>query len=350
MSRRDNLRIAIQSDDVPLASGRTQSFSTRWQVLAAEQGHEVVPVDAYGENLFSTLSTCDGFMWYFWNTPSQSDFGKRLMLSIHQGMSLPTFPNWQTSWYFEDKNAQNYLLNAANVPTPKTWVFWDRKNAYEFCNNATYPMVVKLAFGIVSRNVRLVMNRSEACNLIDKLFIEGLSFLPETISVSAVSRVSDRLKNAARCILGKRIKGHFGGAPIQRGSILFQEFISGNTFDIRITVIGNRAFAFRRMNRPGDFRASGSGLIDWDPDQIDMRAVKLSFQVAQRLKSQVLTLDILQQAHELVVGEISYYYEAWAVYECPGHWRLNSPSGEIEWMPGKTRPEDVIYNDFIATL
>ncbi len=350
MLPRDTFRIALQLDNVPLASGRTQSFSARWQVLAADAGHEVVIVDVNNENLFTSLSSCHGFMWYFWNAPSNSDFGKRLMLAIDQGMDLPTFPSWQTSWFFEDKHAQCYVLNAADVPTPKTWVFWNAQKAREFAARADYPLVIKLAFGIVSANVRLVRDRNEAYYLVDRMFHDGMSLLPETLPRSGLSQITDRVSNAARSILGRRVKGHYGEGPIQRGSVLFQEFLPDNPFDTRITVIGDRAFAFRRMNRPGDFRASGSGIIDWDPEQIDLRAVNLSFQVAQRLSTQVLALDILQKADELVVSEISYYYEAWAVHECPGHWRMIASSGEIEWVVGKMRPDDAIFEDFLKSL
>ena len=51
----------------------------------------------------------------------------------------------------------------------------------------------------------------------------------------------------------------------QRSYILWQEFIPDNQRDFRVTIIGRRyAFVFWRNNRPGDFRASGSGLIDYD--------------------------------------------------------------------------------------
>ena len=40
----------------------------------------------------------------------------------------------------------------------------------------------------------------------------------------------------------------------RRGYVYFQDFIPDNQFDTRVTVIGNRAFAFIRKVRPGDFR------------------------------------------------------------------------------------------------
>ena len=45
----------------------------------------------------------------------------------------------------------------------------------------------------------------------------------------------------------------------EREYVYFQEFLPGNNFDIRIIVIGDKAFGLKRMVRKGDFRASGSG-------------------------------------------------------------------------------------------
>ena len=132
--------------------------------------------------------------------------------------------------------------------------------------------------------------------------------------------------------------------------MLFQEFLPGNDFDIRITIIGNRAFAFRRHNRPNDFRASGSGRIDWDPTQIPLDALMLAFKTAKTLKTQSLAVDILRRNGEPVIVEISYYYEGWAVAACPGHWQLQNHSPQPIWVEGSMRPEDAIWSDFIACL
>ena len=69
-------------------------------------------------------------------------------------------------------------------------------------------------------------------------------------------------------------------------TVLFQEFLPCNDFDTRITVIGNRAFGFRRFNRANDFRASGSGKIDYDPKNIAPEMVQLAFDVTRRLNVQ----------------------------------------------------------------
>jgi hypothetical protein len=110
-----------------------------------------------------------------------------------------------------------------------------------------------------------------------------------------------------------------GRTEPQKGCILLQEFVPDNDFDTRITVIGNLAFAFRRLNRPNDFRASGSGLRDDNPAKIDLDSVRLACQVAERLETQSLAVDVLYRGGERVLTEISYYYEPWVVQACPGH-------------------------------
>jgi hypothetical protein len=141
---------------------------------------------------------------------------------------------------------------------------------------------------------------------------------------------------------------------LHRDYVLFQEFLSNNDHDTRVTVIGNRAFGFRRFNRPNDFRASGSGRIDWDQTRIDPEMVRLAFRTARKLRSQSLAVDgMYNAAREPVLVEISYYYEGWALAACPGHWALRGDdpeTGRLEWVEGQVRPEDAILDDFLDLL
>jgi hypothetical protein len=159
-------------------------------------------------------------------------------------------------------------------------------------------------------------------------------------------------------LAGNRIQGIrlLAGRPLprglQHGYVYLQEFLPGNDYDTRVTVIGHRGFAFRRLNREGDFRASGSGRIIWTPAEIDPRMVRLGFRVARQLGTQSVAIDGLLKHGEPVVGEISYTYASWAIRDCPGHWVLDGDpmTGELGWVEGSTRPEDAIFDDFVAHL
>lgn len=347
--------IAIQPDDIGLRSGRRQSYSTRWAELARQSSHEVRLVNAFQPDFFAQLAGCDGFMWSFAHPPFPRNFGKRLLPAIEHGLGIPVFPSWRTAWHFDDKLSQQYLLQAAGIPTPWTWIFWRAEAALEFCRSASYPLVIKLATGIVAENVRLLDSVGEAEHWIRRLFGPGVTALDEPRP--RYRRLFARLRAAARFALtGWPSVTGTSRTDLQRGYLLIQEFLPGNQFDTRVTIIGNRAFAFRRFNRPNDFRASGSGLRDLDPSRIDLDAVRLAFRVAQVLGAhQSLAVDVLRRGpeREPVITEISYYYEGWVLHEeCSGHWVLHGDpdTGDLEWINRRIRAEDAIWEDFIAEV
>lgn len=345
------LHLAIHPDNTPLSSGRHQSFSERWIELAKQDGHRVRMVDAYADSIFEQLHDCDGFMWYFWNALHSSEPGKRVISALHHVGGIATFPDWRTMWFFEDKIAQRYLLAAAGIPIAKTVVLWNIDAARAYAETADYPLVLKLGFGITSNNVRMVRTAAEAQRWINRLFGDGMVVLPERVPVRLLQRLWQRSEDTVRVARGWRLKDHSGYGPVQRECVLFQEYLPDNSFDTRVTVIGTRAFAFRRFNRPSDFRASGSGLIDWDPQNIDPDAIQLAFKAAERLRGQVVALDILHRADELVVVEVSHYYEAWAVQACPGHFERTGDTGmQPRWVSGQMLPHDAIYQDFVSRI
>lgn len=337
--------IAIHPDSVRHRNGRHQSFSRRWGELAGQTGFTVREVDAYSPALFGALEGCDGFMWRFGYDPLSLQFAKRLLPAIEHGRRMPVFPSWKTAWTFEDKIAQLYLLQASGVPMPATRVLWDMPSAERYCREAAYPLVLKLSYGIQSANVRLIHSADEALGLARLMFGPGLTSLqPPSSFIRRALRSNER---GLRLLAGRPLPRN-----VQHGYLYVQEFLPGNAFDTRVTVIGDRAFAFRRFNRPDDFRASGSGRIDWDPARIDLDAVRIAFRVARHLETQSIALDVLRRDGENVVGEISYTYASWAVEACPGHWKLSGDhaTGSLAWVEGTLAPEDAIFEDFADRL
>jgi hypothetical protein len=110
-------------------------------------------------------------------------------------------------------------------------------------------------------------------------------------------------------------------------------------------VIGDRAFGFQRMNRPNDFRASGSGNLVFNPDLIDRRCIDIAFRVSRQGKFQSMAYDFLFKNGEPVICEVSYAYADWAVHSCPGHWDSN-----LNWIDGQMWPEEAQAEDFLARI
>lgn len=346
-----NIRIAIQHDQNVLHNGERQSYSTRWTHLAEQYGATAVPVDAFSQDAIAQISTCDGFMWRYDPSALPRLYADRLLYAVEEGLRVPVFPSSKSRWHFEDKIGQYYFLSAAGIPIPATKVFWTRQQAEQFCDTANYPFVLKLSTGDKSANVRLVRNRDEALYYTDQLFNWGTTSLG--YEPASKTRLFLRRLRAAGEIIKRR--NPFGLTPhleLQYGYFFAQEFLPGNDFDMRVTVIGDRAFVFRRFNRPNDFRASGSGRIDWDPSQIGEDALRLAYRVSRQLGAQTVAVDILRRDGELVIVELTLAYASFAVRDCPGHWVLRGEpaSGTLEWVEGPLEPADAIFMDFVAAI
>ena len=202
------LTLAIQPDDRLLMSGRRQSFSRRWAERAGSAGFAIREVDVYQRHLPTQFDGCDGFLWWFAHLPETRESAQRIVQAVAHGQKIRTFPNWNTVWHFDDKVAQVYLLDAAGIPQPPPpIVFWNQRKALAFARDATYPLVLKLAGGIGSENVRKVASADEAMFWIGRLFGPGLS------SLTGWPRPSAARVFRSRC--WRRCKG--AGGPAELG-------------------------------------------------------------------------------------------------------------------------------------
>ena len=192
-------RIAIQPDRIVHKNGEVQAFSERWTELASDAGIEVRQSDAFSTSFFDELTGCNAFMWRFDYAARSRLFAKRLLSAVEHGLGLFVFPSWKTMWHFEDKIAQHYLLQAAGIPEPRTWEFWTRVAAKDFCAGATYPLVMKLSFGFQSANVRLLKSSDEAMYWIDEMFTHGVTSISRSRAHSSVDRIVSGRRFCSSC-------------------------------------------------------------------------------------------------------------------------------------------------------
>jgi glutathione synthase/RimK-type ligase-like ATP-grasp enzyme len=347
-----SLKIAIQPDEVIHPNGERQSFSRRWMELAQAQGIETVLIDVFSEDATERVSACDAFMWRCPSSARVRFFAKRFVYAIEAGIGIPVFPSLKSSWYYEDKLAQRYFFDAANIPCAQTDIFWTREAAEQFCARASYPFVLKLAGGHQSANVRLVRNRHEAKFYIEELFGHGVASLGYR-PASRLRLLLRRLRAATQTLEGHNPYIPGVDAELHYGYFYAQEFLPENEFEISVIIVGNRAFGVRRFIQPGDFRTRGSsGRIDWNHELIGEDAIRVAFHTARKLGAQSVAMDILRRSNEPLVIELTFNYASWVVRACPGHWVLDGEpeSGRLKWVEGKVRAADVTFNDFLAEI
>lgn len=303
-------------------------FCKYWMAYCEKNGIQYKTVDPYKSDIIRETDDCEAMMWNFTHFDHRDMLCARSILYSLETKGVKCFPSYRTCWHFDDKIAQKYLLEAVGAPLVRSYVFYDREEAKAWARETTYPKVFKLRGGAGSMNVKLAHNRREAEKLIEQSFGEGFrqyrwrEQFTEAWNKYKIGKTTLRETLRPLKLALKRYPTPFDHyRQREMGYAYFQDFIPGNKYDIRVVVIGERAFAFKRMVRPGDFRASGSGSIVYDKSGIDERCVRMAFEVNEKLKSQCITFDfVFDEENKPFIVEISYAFVSWLYLDCEGYW------------------------------
>ena len=329
-----------------------QSYSEKWRFFLKKNGITGKIVNLYDPDALNQITHSDGVMWRWGLKFPEREIGPRIFDIIEQDLQIPVYPDKRMRYSWDDKIKQYYQYQAHGIDIPKTWIFWDRETALEWLASTTYPKVFKLSRGSSGKTVLLVQCKAEGKNLVNKMFSSGIITdreCPElTINPIASGGCWNKYLNDCTFFI-KHLrdvsKNHGNQSMIEKHYAYFQEFIPDNHMDIRISVIGERAFAFQRLYRPNDFRASGSWNIQYGDQESMIPFVEKAFQISDRLNVQCMAYDFLMEDDILILVESCWTFNDKAVYDCPGHWNK-----DLEWVKGHMWPEEAQVQDFLTRL
>lgn len=286
-----------------------------------------------------------GAMWHYYHAPRDLNFAPQFLMALEINYNIVVWPNIRTRWHFDDKVSQYLMLKALDIPIIDTHVFFRKDEALSWLKQASYPIIIKLRSGAGSANVIRFDTLKESLKFALEIFDRGVypySFheYRSKYATPFKNRVFEALKYA---LLHKMPRAIF---PAHIGYLYAQEFLDNNHHDVRITVIGNRAFGYIRYNRPNDFRASGSGNFDTNPGNIPLEAIILAKKISKEFGFQSMCYDFLYNSkNQIVLNEISYAYVDWMVQSCPGHW-----GDDNRWVEGRMWPQEAHVLDFVNQL
>ena len=308
-------------------------YSELWVPYCDSKGIDYKLVDCYRDDIIEQLADCDALMWHFSHkSPRASKFAKELLYSI-ESTGKKVFPDFNTLWHFDDKLGQKYLFEATGIPHARSYAFYSKKDALAWAAGTDYPKVFKLRNGSASDNVKLVRSRKAAERLIKRAFGRGFK------QYAAWGNLKERIRKYRKGMQEGRevLKGilrllwpteYARVTGREKGYILFQDFIPGNDFDIRVFLVGDKAYQIRRLVRENDFRASGSGLYQVEREYLSEEVAALAFEIADKLQTQCLVFDFVLLDGKPLVLEISYGtvpdYD-----ECVGHF-----DRDLNWHEG----------------
>jgi glutathione synthase/RimK-type ligase-like ATP-grasp enzyme len=314
-------------------------FGKYWIKYCQENNIPFKLVNCYDTNIINELNDCDALMWHHNHAnPKDLLFAKELLFSLETSGKL-VFPDTKTTWHFNDKLGQKYLLEAANLPLVPSYVFFSKKEALDWIEGAIWPLVFKLRCGAGGRNVRLIRNKKEAKKIINQAFGKGIrpynaiDGIRESIRKYKMGKASfiSVIKSIVHILYPVQLEKSQGR---EKGYVYFQKFIPDCSYDIRVQLVDERIWAMIRPTRKNDFRASGSGILLTGTEKIPTEALKLSLEIVRKLKLQSVVIDFLPTSGGLLITEISYAFGNVGPEDTEvGYWDNN-----LDWHPGNMNP------------
>jgi glutathione synthase/RimK-type ligase-like ATP-grasp enzyme len=326
------IRIAVGASDnawdqrfaAALDEQAAQGYPLRYDVVNLDRHDWIERVRPYDVVLWKP--NCMGI--------SASAHFKERVYVLERHLGKLVVPNYKTIWHFESKAAQSFLFLLESVPTPQTTVSFDRQDALAQLRQAKMPLVFKRSEGAASEHVRLVAAPGGARRLLERAFC-GNRYRAERLRGGPLWKTALRL--AVRPWFWRFLWNRWLDRDAD-GYLYWQEFVTGNEADLRITVIGDQcAYGFWRRNRPGDFRASGSGRIDFERP-IPEEPLRYCLELNRRLDFDSMAYDILFQGPRFVINEMSYGYLDSAPYRSRGFYRLHDRK-QLTFVAGHVWPQ-----------
>ncbi len=314
--------------------GTAGNFLQKYEKLLDHNQIDHVRLEASQPDFWDIIPRLDLFIYHWGHHDAYKDRAETILPVIENHYHIPTLPNQATCWHYDDKIKQYYLLKKYGYPVVESWVFWEESSALEWASEADYPLVFKLKGGSGSSCVVKTENYRAARHLIRRMFGSGIrtGHVPSGNSLRlAHLSIKGELMGMGRFFY-RKLQGRETRVfwRLHKNYAYFQKFYPGNRWDTRVTTIGDKLYAFRRFNRKGDFRASGSDSWSIDRTAIDKNLLRLSLEISRRLGFQVMAYDwIYDETGSPRLIEISYCYGDFPEFS-NGYW-----DSELNWHDGQ---------------
>jgi glutathione synthase/RimK-type ligase-like ATP-grasp enzyme len=304
---------------------------------AAGAAIEYAEFDMLAADWVAQAEPFDIVLWMpYWQDPAAVSFMREKVLFLERYLGKTVVPNVASTWHYESKSAQHDWFTLLGVPTPRTVVTFTADDAdARLAEETAYPLVFKGSAGAGSSRVRLARTPREARAFTEDVLAQSYW---DRFAAAGPRPMLRALGIAHTRWFRSKVRDTLLARP-RVSPAYWQEYVPGLESDLRITAIGDRfASWFRRRNRPGDFRASGSGLAFYDPPPEHI--VRACLELNARCGFDSMGYDILGDGEDFLISEMSHTYPPRYTYNAPGHYRLE-PDGSFRFIEGHVLPQDL---------
>jgi glutathione synthase/RimK-type ligase-like ATP-grasp enzyme len=291
-------------------------FTERWVDYCERQGLAYQRVDVFTPEGRDAASRSDAFFWHLSHESARDMLIALPWMSALASSGVRVFPAPEQLWHFDDKLAQALFFEQQGLPAPHTTPVFSARQAEQFLSETPFPVIGKLRRGSASSNVFLIRSQAEGRRLIRTAFGKGFSLYNTRSRYADLWRRATSVREKLTVLL-KRVYRTFvppdyaRQLPREKGYFLFQSFVENDGSDVRVVVVGDRAVALRRQVREGDFRASGSGRLEYPDESLNPEYIRLAFEVTDRLGAVSMGMDFIESTSgDIQLIEMSYGFPA----------------------------------------
>ncbi|MGZ5453147.1 MAG: ATP-grasp domain-containing protein [Candidatus Aminicenantales bacterium] len=170
------------------------------------------------------------------------------------------YPSAEQTLLYDNKCLEAYISDVCDLPFAKTHISHSHEDALALVEGLRYPLVSKVNHSSGSLGVELVRTPQKARRIVRKAFSRN-----------------------GRSIHVPWLR--------QKNYVYFQEFIPNDGYDIRVIVVGNRAFGYYRKVLGGDFRASGMDKVE--KRALPEEAIRIARKALQCIRSPQIVVDMV---------------------------------------------------------
>jgi len=173
-------------------------------------------------------------------------YQERLEILVNE-LNYKSFPSLEEVRIYENKKYLSYWAKAHDLPQPKTWIFYNRKEALKSINFMKFPLVGKINIGASGKGVEFLHSKNQAKKYFKRAFTDGLvsRIGPKLTDGKLIQRAWQKFTHPKELI--NRLKTYKAIAmDSQKGFIILQEFIK-HDYEWRAVRIGDSYFAHKKI-------------------------------------------------------------------------------------------------------
>lgn len=227
----------------------------------------------------------------------KSMYDERLEILCNE-INLPIYPSLIENKIYENKRYLSYWLEANNIPHPKTYIFYQEKEALEFISNYNRPLVGKTNIGASGRGVKILKNRHTQSQYVRASFKNGAprEIGPNWKKKGIIKRAIGKLMDPAA--LKSKIKQYrTERSEVQKDFVILQQHIP-HSFEWRCVCIGSSYFAHKKLVQKD--KASGSLLKGYEKPPAELLDFCRQIMVKHNLWSQAIDIFVTSDGQFLV--------------------------------------------------